>query len=201
MTQDMTQALPVGDFTILTPSDWYRIPLGDPDRRVRSVNALVERQFKGVDDQPVLKRETAATLTGAAQEAADNGGLVLYVSTQRILDVPLPASLLVTLMPSVGDALDAARALASGSGEIGLRDLAAGRSVRARRESRSKESAQLGSTLTDTLLQYYIPVPGEPEMLLLSFGTPLEPLADAMVELFDAVAESVRRPAQNGGDA
>lgn len=185
-------------FTILTPADWYRIPLRPVERRGASVRALVDRQFHGVDDQPILKRRTLEDLRGAAEEAANKGGLVLYLSTQELMGVPLPASLLVTLVPTGGDALSMARALAD-EGEVGLRDLPAGRAVRSRVTERFKDTRRMGSVFKDTLLQYYIPLPGEPEMLLLSFGSPLEPLAEAMTELFDAIAGSVRWPEEDGG--
>jgi uncharacterized protein YukE len=36
------------------------------------------------------------------------------------------------------------------------------------------------------------PPPGQPGLLVLSFSTPVEPLAEALVMLFDAIAESLR---------
>ena len=77
---------------------------------------------------------------------------------------------------------------------------AAGRATRRRRTERSKESRKLGSTFPDTIVEYFVPVPGRAELLLLTFSTPLEPLADEMVELFDAVAGTLRwpRPATTG---
>ena len=46
--------------------------------------------------------------------------------------------------------------------------------------------------LAVTRLQVYVPVPNRTEMLLLSFSTPMDPIADAMVTLFDAIAGSLR---------
>jgi hypothetical protein len=46
--------------------------------------------------------------------------------------------------------------------------------------------------LAVTRLQVYVPVPNTTEMLLLSFSTPIDPIADAMVALFDAIAGSLR---------
>jgi hypothetical protein len=40
-------------------------------------------------------------------------------------------------------------------------------------------------------LDYQLPVPGTEAHLLLTFSTPLVEIADAMVELFDAVAASL----------
>ncbi|MBC9731498.1 hypothetical protein H8R17_44985 [Streptomyces sp. TRM68367] len=40
-------------------------------------------------------------------------------------------------------------------------------------------------------VEYHIPVPGALAFMLLTFSTPLEPIADAMAELFDAIANSL----------
>jgi hypothetical protein len=39
-------------------------------------------------------------------------------------------------------------------------------------------------------VDYYLPIPHSQAFLLLSFSTPLEAIAEAMVGLFDAVAAS-----------
>jgi hypothetical protein len=41
-------------------------------------------------------------------------------------------------------------------------------------------------------VQYFVPLPGSTDLVLLSFSTPNLGLADAMVELFDAMAESLQ---------
>jgi len=43
-----------------------------------------------------------------------------------------------------------------------------------------------------TMVDFFLPLPGQPGLLVLSFSTPVEPLADALVMLFDAIAESLR---------
>jgi hypothetical protein len=43
-----------------------------------------------------------------------------------------------------------------------------------------------------TKVDYFQPVPGRTGLLTLSFGTPVEPIADAFVLLFDAIAASLR---------
>jgi len=47
-------------------------------------------------------------------------------------------------------------------------------------------------SLTVTVVDYFLPVPGRTGLLSLSFSTPVEPLADALVLLFDAIAGSFR---------
>jgi hypothetical protein len=43
-----------------------------------------------------------------------------------------------------------------------------------------------------TKVDYFLPVPGRTGLLTLSFGTPVEPIADAFVLLFVAIAASLR---------
>jgi hypothetical protein len=43
-----------------------------------------------------------------------------------------------------------------------------------------------------TMVDYLMPVPRKKGLLTLAFATPLEPLADPLVLLFDAIAESLR---------
>ncbi|MGW1625951.1 hypothetical protein [Streptomyces sp. NPDC002172] len=179
-------------FGLITPEDWYRIPLQPPDRREASVSALIRRQFAGVDDQPVLRRKAEEQLRGAAEAGAERGGVALYLSFLEAGGIPLSASLLVSLLDEKFDSLDAVAAL-SGSGEVEPVTLpAAGRAARLLRRERTKESRRLGSEFQDTIVEYFVPVLDCHNVLLLTFSTPLEPIADAMVELFDAVAATLR---------
>jgi hypothetical protein len=191
LSQEQTNAPSLGRapvFGLITPEDWYRIPLQPQDRRTASVAALIKRQFAGVDDQPVLRRKTEEQLRGTAEAGVEQGGVVLYLSFLEAGGIPLSASLLVSHLYEKFDALDAVVAL-TGSGEVGLTALpAAGRAARLVRREQSKQSRKLGSEFQDTVVEYFVPVPDRDEVLMLTFSTPLEPIADAMVELFDAIA-------------
>ncbi|MFI8169293.1 hypothetical protein ACIGAN_23415 [Streptomyces sp. NPDC085931] len=179
-------------FGLITPEDWFRVPLLPADRREASVRALVTRRFAGVDDQPVLRRKTEEHLLGTAEAAVEQGGVVLYLSFLEAGGIPLSASLLISRLYERFDGLDAVAALA-GSGEVSLETLpAVGRVARVLRRERTKQSRKLGSEFQDTVVEYFVPVPGRDEVLMLTFSTPLEPIADAMVGLFDAVAATLR---------
>ncbi len=179
-------------FGLITPEDWFRIPLLPADRREASVSALIQRQFAGVDDQPVLRRKAEEQLLGTAEAAAEQGGVVLYLSFLEAGGIPLSASLLISRLYERFDGLDAVAALA-GSGEVTLETLpAVGRVARVLRRERTKQSRKLGSEFEDTVVEYFVPLPDRDEVLMLTFSTPLEPIADAMVELFDAVAATLR---------
>ncbi|MEV7077161.1 hypothetical protein AB0N88_01200 [Streptomyces sp. NPDC093516] len=177
---------------MITPEDWFRVPLLPADRREASLRALVTRRFAGVDDQPVLRRKTEEHLLGTAEAAVEQGGVVLYLSFLEAGGIPLSASLLISHLYERFDGLDAVAALA-GSGEVSLETLpAVGRVARVLRRERTKQSRKLGSEFEDTVVEYFVPVPGRDEVLMLTFSTPLEPIADAMVGLFDAVAATLR---------
>ncbi|MET9405627.1 hypothetical protein ABZX90_07570 [Streptomyces sp. NPDC002935] len=196
----MTSPQPVGGsgvFGLITPEDWYRIPLQSQERREASVSALIRRQFAGVDDQPVLRRQAEEQLMGAALAGVDQGGVVLYLSFLEAAGIPLSASLLVSRLHQRFDSLDAVAALA-GKGEVApVRLPAAGQAARRRRTERTRESRKLGSEFDDTIVEYFVPTPGGDESLMLTFSTPMEPIADAMVELFDAIAGTLRWQARN----
>ncbi|MFE1798315.1 hypothetical protein ACFW9L_19435 [Streptomyces sp. NPDC059517] len=179
-------------FGLITPEDWYRIPLRPEASRDASVSALVKRQFAGVDDQPVLRRQAQEQLLGAAEAGVEQGGVVLYLSFLEAAGIPLSASLLISRLQRRFDALDTVSAL-SGKGDTSHVQLpAAGRAVRRRRTERTREARRLGSEFEDTVVEYFVPVPDRDEVLMLTFSTPLEPIADAMAELFDAVAGTLR---------
>ncbi len=164
------------------------------------MNALIRRQFAGVDDQPILRRKAEEQLLGTATAGVEQGGVVLYLSFLEAGGIPLSASLLVSRLHRRFDGLDAVAALA-GSGEVELMTLPAGRAARLVRRERSKQSRKLGSEFEDTVVEYFVPVPDRDEVLMLTFSTPLEPIADAMVGLFDAVAGTLRwQKADNAGD-
>ncbi|WP_121748554.1 hypothetical protein [Streptomyces sp. E2N166] len=190
------------DYRLLLPEGWFRILL-DPDRRDRSVDALVERQFHGIDNAPHLKEELRADLRRRAAKAHRSGGIELYLSLQEVGPFTVPASLLVSLAPlrhaEPLPAEDLARAFAEEAKEadpgeapeITVEELAAGTAVRVRRLSRQPGENGPDGDHVSVSVEYHLPVPGTTAFLLLTFSTPLEPIADAMAGLFDAIAGSL----------
>ncbi|MCZ4121384.1 hypothetical protein [Streptomyces sp. H39-S7] len=188
------------DYQLLLPDGWFRIDL-DPERREGAVDALVERQFRGIDDAPIVKQQVREELRGRALEAYKNGGIELYMSMQAAGALTVPASLLVTLVPkeSLGSEVpvdDLAAFLAERGGpaeyQVTVEELPAGTAVRTRARTVPAADDPSGSALPVTSVDYHVPVPGSEAYLLLSFSTPLDPIADAMADLFDAVALSLK---------
>ena len=177
---------PPSDYRLVLPDGWFRIDL-EPGTREKAVTALVERQFRGADDIPHLKAEARDKLLATAAGAFGNGGIELYVSLQAAAGLPLPAALVVTLTPPHPDERVTvtpellAATLPAGGADVTIAELPAGRAVRVRRFDPPVTSLDL-----------HVPVPDSSAWLLLSFSTPLAPLADALVGMFDAVAGTLR---------
>jgi hypothetical protein len=180
--------------TLVTPEDWYRLPLLEEERLRRGVAELVDRQFRGKDDRPTLRRELVDAVLEQAHRAREGGGVDMYLSHLPIDGVPLALSLVVSLVPFAADAIDLER-LAPGLDDEGVQatvvDLPAGRALR-RERVEARDASDLAVSQLDTLLvDYVLPGPGE-TALMLTFSSPLVVVADALAELFEAVAATVR---------
>ncbi|MEU6768925.1 hypothetical protein ABZ916_41230 [Streptomyces sp. NPDC046853] len=196
---------PPSDYNVIVPDGWFALPL-NPEDRDRGIVALADQQFRGVDNAPHIKKQFMREMQRKAKDAYGVGGTELYISTLSVGQLPLASSLLISIpgpdeWPEISDAHELAEHLASKTGarsddsdrpdaeEVGVVTLAAaGNAVRQRRKEAPDPTSQLGSTLPNTLVTYYVPIPATKSWLLLNFSTPMDPLADQMVELFDTVA-------------
>ncbi len=184
---------------LVTPAGWWRIPLQDPHARTRSIRALARRQFRSVDNQPALRSQTERQLVEAAEAAAERAGVEMYIATETVAGVPVSASLVISLLPALPAGTDGARGrgrlaaeLRTDGAEVTLVDLPAGPAVRRRWTKRTSEATRLGATDDSVLVDFYLTVPGGSALVLLSFATPLLPIAEAMAEFFEAVASTAR---------
>jgi hypothetical protein len=180
-----------GDYRLIVPEDWFRIDL-EPGTREPAIVRLVDRQFRGTDNIPRLKRQAREQFLHTAQNAYLNGGIELYISLQRAAGFPLSASLVVTLTPPHEDdrvtvTLERLAETLANDGEVTFADLPAGKAVRVRRDPPGRQEQP-----PITNLDIYVPVPESSAYLMLSFSTPLGPLADAMAGLFDSIAATLR---------
>jgi len=183
--------------TIVTPEDWYRLPLLEEPALERAVAEFVGRQFRGKDDRPTLRREFVHVLRQQAHRAREGGAVDMYLSGLPVGGVPLAISLVVTLVPfpSGVRSLDAvAPALDDDGVQATVVELPSGSAVRRQRVDTVDldDLADPGTPPLDTLLvDYLLPGPGD-TALLLAFSSPLVPIAEALAELFEAVAGTVR---------
>lgn len=194
---------PPGTYRLITPLEWYRIPLASEDSRNRSVRALVDRTCPNRDEDAARRRELAELIGNLAWEAAAGDGLELYLSTQAVLGVPVPASLVTTVeapdesgqsLQAPPDILAASQQQRYPRAEVTIAELAAGTGVRVRRQDVPRDAHEMGLPhgRTVTQLTYLVPVPESGAQLVLAFSTPVTELADGLVEMFDAIARSLR---------
>ncbi|MFE6361838.1 hypothetical protein ACFVP3_17835 [Streptomyces sp. NPDC057806] len=191
---------PPADYNLIVPDGWFQISLV-PEERDRCILALADLQFRGVDNAPHLKQEMMRDLQKRAKSAYGIGGTELYLSLLTAGPVPLASSLLISVpaadeWPPCSDADEMAEHLTGRQGaetaEIGVADLpVAGKAARVRRRNAPDPEQQLGNTLPTTTLTYYVPIPATKRWLVLNFSTPVDPLADQMVRLFDTVASTL----------
>ena len=185
------------DFAVLLPPGWVRIKL-DGSEPV-ALARLVAAKVATVD--PAQREEARALLTrtlgGALRDAKAAGGLDVLISVAESHGVPIAASCLVTYLdqdgtkvPLDGLLMD----LAARGGQVTGTEIAGGSAIRHQYEIVPPEGSLPEDPVATrvTMVDFFLPLPGRPGLLVLSFSTPVEPLAEALVMLFDAIAESLR---------
>jgi hypothetical protein len=186
MTQETRSGMATG-YRLVVPDQWFALDLA-PGRRERSVTALTERQFAGVDNAPHLKAQAREELLARAETAHDAGGLEMFLSLQQVAGIPIAASLVTFLVPPSSGPVSSgelARSLADNDRQVSILELPAGNAVRVFRRSGS------GDGQASATLEVFIPVPGS-GWLLLAFSAPLGPLVPALTKLFDAICTTLR---------
>lgn len=195
---------PVVDVRVVLPDHWWAIPLQPPEARARSIQRLVERQFAGVDDQPLLRADTCRQLLTQAEMAADSGGRLMALSLQRIVDVPVPASLVVhwldvaaapdsddSLLVSLQEAFEPDAGAPREAGfALDLGKTAAGTVLRRIHELPAEfEGAEPRRSL---VADYWLERPDGAGLVQLAFATPMLALRQPLLELFDAITGALR---------
>jgi hypothetical protein len=188
----------VVDVRVALPADWWVIPLLDPPERRHAEQALVARQTKGrPDDDPVRDALTEALIaqTGAAAAA---GARLLALSLQHAEGIPIPASLVVhwwedlpntdgSLLNDLDDDLRPEPGTEPLGFSLDLAKLPSGRALR----RVTVEHATTEGNPESLLVDYWVERP-DGGLVHLAFASPILPLRDALLSLFDAVAGALR---------
>lgn len=200
MTEQTTTAAGIA-YRLVVPDEWFVIDL-EPGRRERSVAALVERQFAGIDNVPHLKAQARQETLAKAESAYSAGGVEMFLSLQQIAGIPVAASLVTFLVPPPATgavtAEELAATLAGDQGQVSVVDLPAGTAVRLLRRVGSDgldgpdRFDGLDGGAASATLEVFAPVPDGGWWLLLSFAAPIGPLAAALTKLFDAISVTLR---------
>lgn len=177
--------------SVVVPEDWWKIQLHPVQRRQSAVRALVAAQFRGIDDQPIARRALEQELLEVADEAAEQYGAVLYVSRQTIAGLPVSVSLVVRVLPKELGSVQRLRETFSGTDQIDIAELPAGRCLRRIREVEPARDGYQEAPASFTA-DYWLDLPEGAGLLQLTYATPLAMVAEAWTELFDAVTSTVR---------
>lgn len=205
MTRATTRPLPEGgaSYALLLPPGWWHVPLETAAAR-RSVKRLLDDAFARLprDRVATLRHELEREMRSLVARAVDAGSVDLWMLAQPVRGLPVTASLTTTVVPATGNGDRAG--LAAGLGGPGVEQvepllLAAGPAVRRLRRTAPlapPPPGQAERTLAEatpgaTVVEYLVDVPEARDALLLSFSTTSAPVADALVAVFDAVAESL----------
>ena len=193
------------DLRLATPANWFDLDL-NPSTSAESIARLVEDRVGGGAEQAENRREVVRMLRKATVDAREQEAIFASVLSDVIEGRPVAASVIVSLAkdgsPAPGDTATRVRALEVRLAEPGgpiagaataTKELpGAGWSLRARRRVSIEPPGLEGHPVEVDNVQYFVPLPGSTDLVLLSFSTPNLGLADAMAELFDAVAESLQ---------
>jgi hypothetical protein len=175
------------DFAVLLPPGWARIPLDG--RESARAATLAANKTAGLEEpqRSAVRDKLTAAIRQALREALSAGGIDVLLSLAERDGIPLAASCLISYLDKGQevplDVLAAELAAEDGTGgNVALTEAGGCPAVRRRHFDDGV-----------TRLDYFLPMPGRPTgFLVLAFGTPIEPLAEALVTLFDAIAQSLR---------
>lgn len=189
-------------FSIRLPANWYEIGLADDASFDASVDRLLGPVVAGTDPELVAERfSLRRRLAKARFDANRQGAALLAFCFDPIEGIPLVASIIVVpgAAPRDGSGISALTTEREklvarlpehdellASSEV---DLPAGRAARIVRRTRPVRSGASGD-LRQVAASYLLQSPGGVQ-LIVHLATPVLPLEDAFIELFDAIAASV----------
>lgn len=195
--------------SLATPANWIHLDLSA--NAMASARRLVDDMVAGekqVDEK--LKLQFIGQLQSTVRRAREQGGVFVAFWSLGLGDLSIGASVIAAVavlgpdLPVDGtgqvaleDAVAAVSAdLAAGEGSDGVTivgstvvELPAGEAVRVHK--RQVAEAMAGRYESE-VIQYFVRVPHERRLVVLTFSSPNLDLAEAMVELFDAMALTLR---------
>lgn len=187
------------DLRIVTPAGWFDLELDPVLRKTRHAR-LVRRRLGREPELTRLREEVLAQLEQVAAQADAQGAVFASMFSQVMEGKAVAATLFAFLRPAmVGDDLratleESAEALrgdgeADAAREVDVVELPAGLALRHRRRV---EAPAFDRVVECDNVGYVLPAPAVSRTLFLEFSTPTLPVADAMAQLFDAMARTVR---------
>jgi hypothetical protein len=171
------------DFAVLLPPGWVRIPLDGRENARAAALATAKAAEVAAPQRQAVQHKLHQMICQALSHARAAGGTDILLSLTERNGIPLAASCLISYAESTDPIpLGAlAQQLRDDGQDISETPIAGRTAIRHRYQED-----------LITRLDYHLKVPGRSGLMTLAFATPLEPLADAMSTLFDAIAESMR---------
>lgn len=194
------------DFGLTAPPGWY---LYDPDpaTRLDSTTRAVDSRIEAVPELAPARQALLDVLLGLWQDADHQGALAAAVLWQPAPMAAVAASLTVLAFSDGPGTVEEMLAGAAGATDLDVRpreaalaELPVGSAVRVRCVRRSGPDDDL---LVD-VVEHWVPVPGQRDVLLLRGSTPCLDLGDELAAGFDRIAgtlELTSVPAPVGDDA
>ena len=192
------RSAPGADWSVVLPSTWTTIPTEEQAARP-VIKRLIDRSFDGHprDQLAVHRARLDQTMRRQCAAAAEVGAAHVHALTEPVRGYPVSATLVgVALdLPPDGDLLDAVtEVLGSAEGSVSateteLNGLFALRRLR-RVPSRLDDDPTSPEVMT-THVEYVVGLPDD-SLLVLAFTTSTEPLQEALVALFDAIASTLQ---------
>lgn len=183
------------DFKLSVPVAWVELDLNHERRAQRIADIVAERGGAG-QQLGLSPGQLADLLENLAVQAQAQNGVYAAFYSDVMEGAPVSASLILSVVPGSSgapppgtDPMSVARVLQQmfpADADVQLRELGAGPAVRVRR--RLEAPITDAGTVTVENLQYVVVLPDLIRLALLDFSTPTIGLADAFVELFDAIA-------------
>jgi hypothetical protein len=184
-------------WTLLLPPNWQSLP-SEPSAGRAAVKKLLDRELAHLPRDRVIRvrRQLESELRGLLAQARESGAGSLHAHFALMRGLPVSATCTVALLrggpddPRLVQALSTALAADGSVVEVDVRPLAGLPAVR-RRRRRAAPVEGTGRSACTTLLDWTVPLPDGDGALLLSFATATEPVADELVAVFDAMAQSL----------
>lgn len=186
-----------GAVVVTLPDDWAVIELGDDDARTADVQRILTERLGDDPTWANLRTELARELLDSTAAAAAAHGLFVALALGSGDGRPLPASVSVHRLP--GQRVDArGRALLAGLARtdadpgqrLDLGESPHGVVLRRVRTDATTPSDAAGSMPPSLVVDYWVEPTGSPDLLHLSFASPLRDARDTLVDLFDAIVRT-----------
>lgn len=182
-------------WALLLPPGWTYLPTDRAAGRA-AVARLLDRKLRTLPRDAIAtwRRELEREMDRQLSTAADNGASAVYLLVEPVGGVTVTASLTVATLPfdaeSLGEGLTATFGTAGDVLESGLTTAGGQPALRRRRLVVSRLTPG-GPRVPSTAVDWVVPLPDGDEALTLTFTTSTVPLFEALVGLFDALADTL----------